>query len=124
MRLRSFLAAFFVPMIAIVAALLAIQSDEGRWLLKRGEYTKQVLAQPSSPRRELKHIEWGGWGWAGQDTNVYLVYDPTDKLAEAGKNKPGKFAGIPCDVPSVRALERDWYLVTFYTNTSWNNCDP
>jgi len=69
---------------------------------------------------ELKHIEWDGWGWGGQDTTVYLVYDPADSLAAAAKGqKPGKFNGIPCEVLRVRRLESYWYTVQFYTNEFW-----
>jgi hypothetical protein len=108
---------------AILATLAAIKPDDGKWLVKGAEYKKQVLAQPTSPRGDLKHIEWGGWGMAGQETIVYLVYDPADNLA-VGADKPGKFGGIPCEVQSVRPLDRNWYLATFYTNADWNNCTP
>jgi hypothetical protein len=56
----------------------------------------EVLAQPSVTG-ELKHIEWDGWGCAGQDTTAYLVFDPTDSLSAAAReHRPGKFNGIPC----------------------------
>jgi hypothetical protein len=122
-RLKSLIVAS-VLVAAIVAILAAIKSDDGKWLLKAGEYKKQVLAQPTSPRGDLKHIEWGGWGMAGQETTVFLVYDPADNLAAVGADKPGKFEGIPCEVQSLRPLERNWYLATFYTNTDWSNCSP
>jgi hypothetical protein len=108
----------------MAAVSFANQSDEGRWLLNGGDYRKQVFARPSPPHGYLKHIEWGGWGWAGQDTTVYLVFDPADNLARGPKNTPGKFNGLPCDGWSVRELQRTWYLVTFYTNTNWKNCNP
>jgi hypothetical protein len=31
-------------------------------------YKSKVLAQPASANGELKHIEWNGSGWAGQNT--------------------------------------------------------
>jgi hypothetical protein len=37
---------------------------------------RKVLAQPASANGEFRHVEWDGWGWAGQDTTVYLVFDP------------------------------------------------
>lgn len=38
-----------------------------RWFLWSGRYKNKVLAQPASVNGELKHIEWDGWGWGGQD---------------------------------------------------------
>jgi hypothetical protein len=69
---------------------------------------------------DLKHIEWDGWGWAGQDTTVYLVFDLADSLSNAARNqRSGKFDGIPCEVPVVKQLEKNWYLVQFYTDEWW-----
>jgi len=94
-----------------------------RWSLWSREYKSSVMAQSTTENGELKHIEWDGWGWGGQDTTVYLVFDPTDSLSAARSNQPGKFRGIPCEVPSVRRMERHWYTVQFYTNESWENCN-
>lgn len=95
-----------------------------RWLLWSREYKSEVLAQPGSTNVDFKHIEWDGWGWGGSDTSVFLVFDPTDSLAAAAKShQPGKFKGIPCEVPLVRRLESHWYSVMFYTNTSWDRCE-
>jgi hypothetical protein len=58
-----------------------------RWLLWSRDYKSKVLSQPSSSRGDLKHIEWDGWGWAGMNTAVYLVFDPTDSLSPAAKNQ-------------------------------------
>ena len=53
-------------------------------------------------------------------TIVYLVFDPADSLSPAAKgHQPGKFSGIPCEVPRVQRLESHWYAVTFYTEESW-----
>ena len=94
-------------------------SSAVKWLLYRHGYKAEVLAQPSK-NGELNHIEWDGWGWAGQDTTVYLVFDPTDSLSAAAKsNQPGKFSGIPCEVPVVHRLESHWYTVQFYTDEFW-----
>ena len=123
MRLKSLIVAP-VLLAAIAAILAAVNSDDAKWLVRGGEYKKNVLEQATGPRGEFKHIEWGGWGMAGQETTVFLVYDPGDNLAAAATGKPGKFEGIPCEVQSVRPLERNWYLATFYTNTDWNNCAP
>ena len=91
-----------------------------RWLVWSHGYKAKVMAQPASPNGELKHIEWDGWGWAGQDTTVFLVFDPTDSLSAAAKSRsPGKIKGIPCEVPLVRRLESRWYTVRFYTDEYW-----
>ena len=83
-------------------------------------YKAQVLAQPDSAINELKHIEWDGWGWAGMDTTVYLVSDPTDSLAGAANSQAtGKYGGIPCEVVLVTRLEDRWYTVQFYTDRTW-----
>jgi hypothetical protein len=83
-----------------------------------------VLNQPVPPDGTLKHTEWDGWGFAGAgDTTVYLVMDPSDKLAEAARShSSGKFNGIPCAAVNVHRLERDWYTVMFYTDTVWDYC--
>ena len=87
-------------------------------------YKKQVLAQPAPANGELKHIEWDGWGWAGQDTTVFLVFDPTESLAVAATSRqPGKFNGIPCEVFLVRRLEGHWYTVQNYTDQGWGECN-
>ncbi|MGA7916457.1 MAG: hypothetical protein WCA00_14575, partial [Candidatus Acidiferrales bacterium] len=94
----------------------AVQT-EARWLLSSRRYKSDVWSRPAPPDGELKHIEWDAWGWAGSDTTVYLVFDPTDSLSlAAATHESGKFAGIPCEVPKVSRLESQWYLVTFYTN--------
>src|SRR5580698_10876482 len=67
-----------------------------RWLIWSRSYKAEVLAQPDSSNEELKHIEWDGWGWAGMDTTVYLVFDPTDSLSRADPRHPEKYKGIPC----------------------------
>ncbi len=96
----------------------------GRWLLWSKDYKAVVLAQPESPNGELRHIAWDGWGWAGSDTTVYLVYDPADSLSVPAKShSSGKFSGIPCKVPRVRRLESHWYSVLFYTDTTWGQCN-
>ena len=95
-----------------------------RWLLWSRDYKSRVLSQPSSSSGELKHIEWDAWGWATIDTTVYLVFDPTNSLSLAASTHiSGKFAGIPCEVPNVSRLESQWYIVTFYTNQEWRNCN-
>ena len=91
-----------------------------RWLVRSHRYKAEVLALPDSTNGELKHVDWDGWGWGGQDTTVYLVFDPTDSLSQAAStHQPGKYNGIPCEVFRVRWLEHHWYTVQFYTNQDW-----
>jgi hypothetical protein len=109
-----------------VSALLFSYATEirtaTRWLLWSHEYKKEVLAQPASTNGDLKHIEWDGWGWAGMDTTVFLVFDPTDSLAAAAKNQEsGKFSGIPCEASLVRRMESHWYTVTSMV-AGWGRC--
>ncbi len=78
------------------------------------------MAQPEPENHELKHIEWDGWGWGGEDNYVYLVFDPADSLSGAARShQPGKYNGIPCEVFVVRRLEEKWYTVRFYTDRVW-----
>ena len=94
-----------------------------RWLVWSNHYKAEVLAKPISSDGGLKHIEWDGWGWAGQDTTVYLVFDPTDSLSTAARShESGMLSGIPCEVNVVRRLEGHWYSAQFYTNEFWDRC--
>ena len=109
------------------SALLFIYTSEIRspikWLLWSSKYKKQVLAQPNPSNGDFKNIEWDDWGWAGINTSIYLVFDPTDSLAAAAKShQPGKFNGIPCEVPWVRRMQSHWYTVMFYTDKDWGGC--
>jgi hypothetical protein len=83
---RQRLTALLVVMAYVFAAMLlksnySLVRDHVRWLFLSGGYRARVLAQP--PSEELKHAEWDGWGFAGADTTVFLVSDPTDSLAVA-----------------------------------------
>jgi hypothetical protein len=97
---------------------------EVRWLFRSKDYKTQVLAQPVLANGELRHIEWDGWGGPGAgDTVVYLVFDPTDSLAAAASShESGKFKGIPCEIPDVRRLEKNWYTALFYADADWDHC--
>jgi hypothetical protein len=99
---------------------IAIRST-ARWLVWSRDYKAEVLKQTQPANGELKHIEWDGWGMFAQNTLIFLVFDPTDSLLRAAKNhQPGKFDGIPCEVPLVRRLESHWYAVVFYTSQGWD----
>lgn len=117
------LAIYCVIAWAILSNYLVARSD-ARWILHSRKYKAEVLAQPSPADGYLKHIDWEGWGFRGAgDTDVYLVFDPSDSLSTATKGRfPGKPNGLPCNVVSVGRLESHWYFVLFYTDTSWNSC--
>jgi hypothetical protein len=111
-------AALFVIGLATAWNFYAIRSA-ARWLAWSHHYKTEVLAQ-LSVTGEMKHIEWDGWGWVGQDTTVYLVFDPTNSLSKAAReHRPGKFNGIPCEVPAIDRMEKNWYAVRFYTDERW-----
>jgi hypothetical protein len=120
------LASFVVLILAASVVLCSFFGNpppinSARWLLWSRSYKAKVLAQPDSANGEFKHIEWDGWGWAGIDTTVYLVFDPTDSLSRANGQRPGKYSGLPCEVPLVKRLEDKWYTVRFYTNHDWRS---
>jgi hypothetical protein len=126
MALTIGLALFVFLVLAVPIVLRPIFGYPGpinyaRWLVWSRSYKAEVLAQPTSANEELKHIEWDGWGYAGMDTTVYLVFDPTNALSRAEGHHPGKFSGIPCEVPLVKRLEDKWYTVQFYTETAWGS---
>lgn len=92
------------------------------WALYGKTYQRRVLAQSAKPG-QLKHAEWNGWGLGDSKTVVYLVYDPSNSLAGAAReHTAGRYAGIPCRVPSVSRLASHWYAVEFYANENWNSC--
>ena len=103
---------------------IAIRSA-ARWYVWSRDYKARVLGQPPPPNGELRHIEWDGWGMFAQNTSVFLVFDPTDSLSDAARShQPGKFNGIPCQVPLVRRLEAKWYAIFAYTNQDpWDGCN-
>jgi len=121
-RRQSLLAlVIFWAVSAVLVRNYSAVRDECRWLVWSHEYKTKVLAERDSAAGELKHIEWDGWGFPGAgDTTVYLVFDPTDALSAAARShRPGKFGGLPCEVPLVHRLESHWYAVRFYTDEWW-----
>ncbi len=120
---RQRLAALLIVM-AYVATLILLMAnysfvrDHVRWVLLSTEYKAKVLAQ--TPGEELKYAEWDGWGFAGADTTVFLVFDPNNSLAAATESRPPvKVRSLPCEVVRVRRLDSQWYAVLFYTDTYW-----
>ncbi len=94
------------------------------WAMLAQYYKREVAALPAPANGQLRHIEWDSWGFAGVgDTEVYLVFDPSNGLAAAAANKTsGRFPGLPCEVSRVRQLESGWYTVLFYSETTWEQC--
>jgi len=114
-------------------ALVAYQRDDPqcirsriRWILQSHRYKPEVLAQAQRKAGELKHIEWDGWGFVpAGDTTMYLVYDPSDALLNASRErKYGVVPGIPCPVERVHRLETQWYTVLYPTDSRWATCAP
>ena len=111
-----------------ISAALALNlggiRNTARWVVLSRYYKARVLAEPAPPEGQLRHTEWDGWGWAGQDTAVYLVFDPRDSLSIAAeKGQSGRLNGIPCEVYLVRRLEKHWYAAQLYTNELWSRCN-
>jgi hypothetical protein len=123
LSILSTLAIFWILSVPLFKNYLAIRSA-ARWSIWSNDYQAQVTAQPIPANGNVKHLNWDGWGWGGENTEVYLVFDPTDSLSEAAKtHQPGKFNGLPCKVPLVFRLERNWYAAQFYTGTDWDHCN-
>jgi len=123
LTLLSTLAAVWAVAVSVFAYQGQVRKT-ARWFVWSHTYKEKVLAQQAPANGELRHLEWDGWGWGGQDTTVYLVLDPQDSLSlAAASHQSGKFAGIPCEVPKVSRLESQWYAVTFYTNQEWSRCN-
>ncbi len=114
--------ATFVIFTAFLFVRFIDTRDALRWFFE-GRFVKaEVLAQ-TSPAHSLRHIEWEGWGFAGSDTTVYLVFDPKNTLVAAATERiSGKFGELPCEVYRVRKREDHWYTVQFYTETAWEDC--
>jgi len=95
-----------------------------RWFLWSRQYKAEVMGQPDAANGEFKHSVWDRWGFVSTGfTTTYLVFDPTDSLANAAKSTvPVRFSGIPCEVPGVFRLEKQWYAVRFFTSEDWRNC--
>jgi hypothetical protein len=93
--------------------------DEVRWAFHSSKFKAEVMAETPVADDGMRHVIWDGWGMFAQDTDVYLVYDPTDGL----KNyRADRLMGLPCPVWKVHRLEKEWYSVTFFTNTGWGYC--
>jgi hypothetical protein len=123
LAILSMLVIFGVLSVPLIKNYLEVRSST-RWLIWSNDFKAKVAAQPTSANGDLKHIDWDGWGWGGENTEVYLVFDPTDSLSAAAEShQPGKFSGLPCKVDRVFRLEPNWYAAQFYTGTDWDHCN-
>ena len=128
-RMLSWLLAAVVFLV-VSAAMLATRDvirPSLRWLLWSRRIKAQVLARPAAADEEFKHVEWDGWGGTPVgDWTAYVVYDPTDSLLAATKDRrPAvykRYKGIPCEVESVRRLESHWYSVVLQMNEEGDDC--
>jgi len=93
--------------------------SETRWLAASRSWKVQVLEQSPKNDSGVKTVIWDGWGMFAQDTDVYLVYSPDDRLRNYS---PSNLSGLPCPVWRVQRLEKQWYSVTFYTSEEWDYC--
>jgi len=94
--------------------------QSAKWMLNSDRYKREVLAQSASSM-ELKHIEWDGWGFGGNNTVIYLVFDPQNALVGAVRNGARRNFQT-CGVERVRRLENHWYTVRYYTGYEWRDC--
>jgi len=94
----------------------------GKWHTGSSRFKAELLATARSGDGTLRHVAWDGSGFAGIESEAYLVFDPSDGLSANTGVRPGKPKGIPCEVYSVRRLEAQWYSVVFFTNTDWDYC--
>src|ERR1700679_267974 len=94
-------------LVMLATSLILLRNDFlihtwGRWITQGSQSRAAVLAQPTPSAGDLKHVEWDGWGWGGNDTTVYLVFDPSDSLASAAKNhSPGRISPALCGVSRI-----------------------
>lgn len=109
--------------IALTLTLYEPLRSSLRWAIWSRSYKEQVAALPAPRDVFFKHSEWDGWGFGGSGTVMYLVFDPSNVLEAASRQrKSGKFSGLPCEVAQVNKMEDQWYTVLFYTDTEWQSC--
>jgi hypothetical protein len=119
-----------VTLVVAVMTLLGVPSGlrpHVYWLFSSRQY-KQAVMRSSTVPNQLAHAEWDGDGWGGVpvgDWMGYVAFDPSDSLPQVGTKQPSrKIKGIPCDVVSVRRLERGWYSVVTDMNQFWDSSHP
>jgi hypothetical protein len=116
---------FGVFVVVVIASAIWLTNyfgarDSIRWAFESKAYKSAVLAQPASPDGELKHVEWDDWGFAGQDTFVFVAFDPTDALSTAAKSKQRASSRVyPVKCTASAAWKTHWHVVHFYTETYW-----
>ena len=90
-----------------------------RWLVDSKYWKAKVIEQPARADAGLRCVIWDGWGMFAQNTDVYLIFSPDDRLRNYS---PMNLSGLPVPVWRVQRLEKQWYSVTFYTSDGWDGC--
>jgi hypothetical protein len=113
----------WIAVVTFVCVSFAMSHSEthlrpwARWLIASSSYKSQVIAQPITDPSGIRFIEWDGWGWAGMDTNVYLIYDPSDTLKFGAHKVQGKKSvEITEKAQFIQRLEHNWYSATLFTS--------
>jgi len=73
--------------------------DYARWLVWSRSYKAEVLAQPDSANKELKHIEWDGWdgrGWTRSSPAQLKTTEPEADLLQVPQVLREAHAGGQC----------------------------
>jgi hypothetical protein len=76
--------------------------SELRWLVGSRSWKAKVMQQPVRTDSGMRCAIWDGWGFAGEDTDVYLVYSPNDGLRNYSASS---LNGLPQPVSNVQRLE-------------------
>jgi hypothetical protein len=98
----------FVAISASLERNEATQRPFFRWFLWSREYKAEVMSQPDPANGEFKHSVLDTWGFVPTGfTTTYLVFDPTDSLANAAKSTvPVRFSGNQINHPRLLELYR------------------
>jgi hypothetical protein len=119
----AFLLLFPIPIAAIAAPTAAfIATHDAEDLItwhfggKRTRVPEEMTTKPGLP-----HAVWRQWGFLSVWTVAYLVFDETDALASFAF-RGGDVPGVPCGVWHVLPLQKQWYVVTLYSEQTWDVC--
>jgi len=69
----------------------------------------------------LPHAFWRSWGFLSVWTEAYLVFDEADALGSFAFGG-GEIPGVPCGAWHVLPLQKQWYVVTLYSEQTWDVC--
>ena len=101
--------------------------DDVRWSIWSASYKRNVISTPASPADvsdpNPRHMFWRGWGGMGMDNEADLVFDNSGVLARAVADiSHNEKTVYGCPVARISQLERNWYIVTLFTNEGWPGC--